>query len=62
MKRQLEFGGGMLERIVGGVMRAKFRIEIAENTDADGISHPDIVVLSACSAAFLCELSVLLFL
>jgi hypothetical protein len=34
----------MLQRIVGGVMRAEFRVEIAQNPDAYGVAHALIVL------------------
>jgi hypothetical protein len=34
----------MLQRVVGGVMRAEFRVEIAQNPDAHGVAHGLIVL------------------
>ena len=35
----LELAGGVLQGVVGGVVRAEFGIEIAQNSDADGVAH-----------------------
>jgi hypothetical protein len=34
----------VLQRFIGGVMRAKFTVEIAEDSDADGVAHGLIVL------------------
>jgi len=40
---QSELGGGVLERIVGGVMGAELRIEVTENSDANCVGHAAIL-------------------
>lgn len=34
----------MLQRVRGGVMGAEFGIKVAEDSDANGITHPSIVL------------------
>ena len=34
----------MLQRVRGSVMRAEVGIEVAENSDADGVAHAGIVL------------------
>jgi hypothetical protein len=43
----------VLQGVVGGVVRAEFRIEIAQNSDADRVAHALIVLepLQSTSAA-----------
>ncbi len=39
LDRQVQLGGGVLQRVVGGVMRGKIRVEVTENSNTDGIAH-----------------------
>ncbi len=40
----LELFGGVLEGVIGGVMRAEFCIEVAQDPDAHGVAHGSIVL------------------
>jgi hypothetical protein len=35
----VELAGGMLQGIVSGVVRAKIAVEVAQNSDANGVAH-----------------------
>jgi hypothetical protein len=45
---QIEFARGVLERGVGGVVRAEFGIEVAQDSDAHGVAHLSIVLDEDC--------------
>ena len=36
--------GGVLERVVGGVVGAEFGVEVAQDSDAHGVAHRLIVL------------------
>ena len=42
----LQFAGGVLQRLVGGVVRAEIGVEVAQDSDADGVAH-GLIVLEA---------------
>jgi hypothetical protein len=41
----------VLQRVVGGVMRAEIGIEVAQDSDADGVAHGLIVLEQLLEAA-----------
>jgi len=44
LQLQLELGGRMLQRIVGGVMGTNFGVKVAQNPNADGVVHGVILI------------------
>ena len=44
---QVELAGGVLQGVVGGVVRAEIGIEVAQDSDADGVAHGLIVLEGA---------------
>jgi hypothetical protein len=41
---QIEFAGGVLEGLGGGGVGTEFRIEVPEDSDANGVTHGGIVL------------------
>ncbi len=46
LDRHVEFVGGVLQGIRGGVVRAEIRVEVAQDSDANGVTH-GLIVLEA---------------